>query len=319
MAAAPEAFLPELVDLRQVHAEDLEDILAEEKLSWASLLSWDFSPSADLVRRFLRIQALSGYALRHGGRYVGYVYYVSEERKGLIGDLYLLRDFATTHNEDYLLAAVLNDLAASPIINRVEAQLMMLHGPFERPMPLSAYARVYPRLFMLATTDEVSVLPAMELPVQFEAWEERRQEEMALVISAAYQGHVDSSINDQYRSYPGAKRFLHNIVQYPGCGTFNLTASLTATVGGRVAGLVLTSLVGVGSGHITQVCVTPEWKGRRLGYELLRRSMLLLADAGCEKVSLTVTASNTGAIALYQRMGFRAVRRFAAYVWDGLT
>ena len=37
----------------------------------------------------------------------------------------------------------------------------------------------------------------------------------------------------------------------------------------------------------------------------------------CERVSLTVTAGNTEAIELYQRIGFRATRRFAAYVWEG--
>jgi ribosomal protein S18 acetylase RimI-like enzyme len=42
-----------------------------------------------------------------------------------------------------------------------------------------------------------------------------------------------------------------------------------------------------------------------------------MLNHGCDRASLTVTASNTGAIQLYQRMGFRANRRFAAYVWDG--
>ena len=44
------------------------------------------------------------------------------------------------------------------------------------------------------------------------------QEEAAHVISAAYRGHVDSEINDQYRSIPGARRFVTNIVRFPGCG-----------------------------------------------------------------------------------------------------
>jgi ribosomal protein S18 acetylase RimI-like enzyme len=49
----------------------------------------------------------------------------------------------------------------------------------------------------------------------------------------------------------------------------------------------------------------------------MRTAMVAMVDDGCERTSLTVTASNSGAIQLYQRLGFRSTRRFAAYVWDG--
>ena len=52
-----------------------------------------------------------------------------------------------------------------------------------------------------------------------------------LLIAAAYKGHVDATINDQYGSVTGARRFIHNIVQYPGCGRF-----FPAVAGGGPAG-----------------------------------------------------------------------------------
>jgi ribosomal protein S18 acetylase RimI-like enzyme len=107
-------------------------------------------------------------------------------------------------------------------------------------------------------------------------------------------------------------------VQYPGCGSFFLPASLVADrADGSMAGIILASLVAADTGHITQLCVSPANKGQGVGYELLRRSLYILAQSHCERVSLTVTAGNTEAIELYQRMGFRATRRFAAYVWEG--
>jgi ribosomal protein S18 acetylase RimI-like enzyme len=318
MAAAQHAGAPELVPLKSLRAEDLDPILDEEALSWRSLLRWDFTASADLVRRFLRIHALAGYALVCGGRVAGYSYYVCEERKGLIGDLFLIRDFAATQNEDHLLGAVLNDLVCTPHLQRIETQLMMLHGPFERPIPLASFSQVFPRIFMLADLSEVTALPASNSAVHILPWNERRQDEAAQLIAAAYQGHVDSYINDQYRSFAGAKRFLLNIVQYPGCGTFFAGGSFMAEdEAGRLCGLILSSHVAGDVGHVTQVCVSPEWKGRGVGYELMRLAMIAMMDDGCDRTSLTVTASNTGAIQLYQRLGFRATRRFAAYVWDG--
>ena len=65
------------------------------------------------------------------------------------------------------------------------------------------------------------------------------------------------------------------------------------------------------------MCVTPQFKGKGCGYELLRRSLDALANAGCRAASLTVTATNTEAIALYERLGFRTVKEFSACIWEG--
>jgi ribosomal protein S18 acetylase RimI-like enzyme len=318
MAAAQHAGVPELIPLKSLRAEELSAVLDEEALAWRSLLRWDFAASAELVRRFLKIHALAGYALISDNRVAGYSYYVCEERKGLIGDLFLSRDYAITQNEDHLLGAVLNDLICTPHLQRIEAQLMLLHGPFERPMPLSGFSEVFPRIFMLADLCDVNALPPCDAAIRIVPWDERRQEEVAQLIAGAYQGHVDSRINDQYRSFAGARRFLSNIVQYPGCGRFFPGGSFLAEdASGRICGLILSSHVADDVGHITQVCVSPEWKGRRVGYALMRSAMTAMVDDGCERASLTVTASNTGAIQLYQRLGFRSTRRFAAYVGDG--
>jgi ribosomal protein S18 acetylase RimI-like enzyme len=272
------------------------------------------------VRRFVRIQALNGYALLISGRVVGYAYYVVEDRKGLIGDLYILREFSCLEYEDLLLSAILEALVVAPGVCRIEAQLMMLRGPFERPLPLSTYSRVHPRVFMLGDLADAGHLPEGKgsRDVRYRQWTELREEESAALIAAAYRGHVDATINDQYGSVSGARRFIHNIVQYPGCGSFFLPASLVADrTDGSMVGIILASLVAADTGHITQVCVSPANKGQGVGYELLRRSLYIFAQSHCERVSLTVTAGNTEAIELYQRIGFRATRRFAAYVWEG--
>jgi ribosomal protein S18 acetylase RimI-like enzyme len=195
---------------------------------------------------------------------------------------------------------------------------MMLSSPLNRSMPYPRWFRSYPRKFFEASLDAIRLLPPREPKVAILPWSESRQEDAARLIAAAYTGHVDSHINDQYRSASGARRFLTNIVQYPGCGTFFAPAAcVAAPASGRgVYGVCLTSLVAQDVGHITQICVAPAFRGTGLGYELLRRSLLALADHGCRSVSLTVTTSNASAIRLYERMGFVNRRDFAAYVWE---
>src|SRR5207302_9157636 len=130
---------------------------------------------------------------------------------------------------------------------------------------------------------------------------------------------IDSRINDQYDTVSGARRFLYNIVQYPGCGTFFKPASYVALdrESGELCGLSLSSLVAEQAGHITQICVAPSHRGSGLGDELLRQSLLELYKAGCRGATLTVTAANREAVALYERAGFAIVRRFRAFVWEG--
>lgn len=320
MAAISDAPVPHVLELRQVRPAALHRMLEEETAAWLTQLDWDFQPSADLVRRFVEMQALSGHCLMLGGQVVGYTYYVCEDRKGLIGDLYVIEEFRTPENEILLLSATLDALMKAPFIRRIESQLMMLGASMDRPLPCWRWLHVHSRLFMEADLRAAAELPPRATPeFLYQAWNERAQEEAAHLIPVAYRGHVDSQINDQYRSISGARRFLLNIVQYPGCGSFFQSGSLVALHAdtGRICGLCLTSLVAPTVGHVTQLCVEPTVKGSGVGYELLRRSLVALAGQGCEKVSLTVTAANTEAIRLYERMAFSTVRRFGAYVWEG--
>src|SRR5882672_12807208 len=108
MAALSDAPLARIVDLRQLRAGDLDLLLDEETEVWRNTLDWDFRGSAGLVRRFLDMQALNGFALLMNEHPVGYCYFVSEGRKGLIGDLYVMKEFVTVENEERLLSAVVD-------------------------------------------------------------------------------------------------------------------------------------------------------------------------------------------------------------------
>jgi ribosomal protein S18 acetylase RimI-like enzyme len=185
-------------------------------------------------------------------------------------------------------------------------------------VPFASRFKPYPRRFLEAPARQALALEARELQgIVILPWTEAQQDDSARLVAAAYRGHIDSEINDQYRSPSGSRRFLSNIVQYPGCGTFFPQASFASNgARGELCGISLASLVARDTGHITQICVAPSQRGKGIGYALLRRSMLALAAHGCRTVGLTVTSRNTSAIRLYEQMGFTERRDFAAYVWD---
>ena len=58
MAALTDAQEPSLVELSDLNAGQLEPLLAEEAIGWSEALDWDFTQSAELVKRFVTTKTL---------------------------------------------------------------------------------------------------------------------------------------------------------------------------------------------------------------------------------------------------------------------
>jgi len=298
----------------------LGPVLEEEKARWLALLHWDFSPLADLILRYASMGTLEGFALLDGDRVAGYSYHVVEGDKGLVGNFFVRDAWRSPANENLLLGAVIERLRRMPWLRRVEAQLMHLGARGSQIAPAGLAPRLYPRQFMLAPLGQPGQHSrAAPEELRFERWSGYWTEAAAALIAEAYRGHVDSLINNQYRSAAGARRFLENIIRYPGCGYFAPDASWVALDRqARVVGVCLATRIAPGSGHIAQICVLPAFQGLGAGRELLRRSLAAMRASGLAEVSLTVTSANTRAIRLYEQWGFRAIHHFDAMVWDPL-
>ncbi|HVV46640.1 MAG TPA: GNAT family N-acetyltransferase [Bryobacteraceae bacterium] len=311
----------EIVDLRRVAVRDLEPLLADEVAEWRRELAWDFEPSAALVRRYAGSGSLGGAALVVNGQVAGYGYAVLEEPRGIIGDLYLRPHVRESGAEAELFRSLLDALAATPRVSRMESQLMLTTaGTAELIRSSGRPVRTFARRLMIRD-DAQPLASSAALPegrFRFDPWEDSFLHLAGGIIAASYKGQTDSEINSQYRSPAGARRFLSNIVEFPGCGLFHTPASFVVfdRHSGEAVGMVLASFVSEEAGHISQLCVLPGLRGSGIGRELLRRSDDVLRGNGARLVSLTVTESNIGAIALYERCGFRTVRGFFAYTWE---
>jgi ribosomal protein S18 acetylase RimI-like enzyme len=230
------------------------------------------------------------------------------------------KSLRTVERENLLIASALEAVMDCPAVTRIESQLMMLRHDQVRPTPRADCLSVFERNFMRIDLKNAALGKGnVRRPMYMEKWSDHYHDAAAQLIAEAYAGHIDSRINDQYRTSAGARRFLHNIVQYPGCGAFYRPASVAAFEGvsGRLCGISLASLVTPETGHVTQICVSPAVRGTGIGYELLRQSLATLRDMGCKSASLTVTAANEDAVELYERVGFETIRRFSAFVWEG--
>ncbi len=76
-----------------------------------------------------------------------------------------------------------------------------------------------------------------------------------------------------------------------------------------------TAVTGVRDAYIGQVGTRRPYRGRGAANALLLRMLAAAAEEGYRTASLGVDADNpTGALGLYERLGFKVTRRATAYV-----
>lgn len=313
----------EILDLRHFSAASLKPLLNAESRVWSQRLEWDYRPSATLLLQYLDSRILPGFVAVENGRVSGYVFCVYEDHKAVVGDVFAIlpqqTGMTSVDIESQLLTNLIELLQNSPGVDRIESQLL-LHpdGELARPF-LTAGFSVHKRLFM--RRDLMGIAPSpLALPADLELrpWREGDFNEAARLISASYSGHLDSFINDQYRSTTGSLRFLHNIVRFPGCGYFDGAASRILFRRGtnEFVGLALCSRVREDVAHVTQLCVAKEERGKGLGRLLIEHAAANLKTQGFRVLTLTVTEKNENAVALYRRSNFQITHDFDAMLWE---
>jgi ribosomal protein S18 acetylase RimI-like enzyme len=316
----------EILDLRHFSAKQLRPLLEEEADVWLRRLRWDYRGSTDLLLQYLDSRILPGFVALDRGRVCGYTFCVYEGTKAVIGDLYALASHSTPLAVCHSLARhLLETLEASPDIARIEAQLLLfdtgsLRRIFANPASGSTFS-AFPRLFLEHTLPPPRLVPAPTAAppnLEFHAWNANLYQPAAELILASYVGHVDSTINDQYRTLAGSLRFLHNIVRFPGCGVFDPQTSwaLRERSTNALVAVILCSRVCPDVAHITQLCVAPAFRGRRLGRALLDFCTRRMSSQRYRALTLTVTEANAPAVNLYKAAGFTTRHRFDALVLD---
>ena len=331
----------EVLDLRHFAAPLLRPLLEAEGDLWRRRLHWDYRTSAKLLMQYLDSHMLPGYVAMEAGQVMGYAFCVYEESKAVIGDVFALagRHADATPGEtrsgeevvfepepqpardveQMLLKHLFETLQNSPHVDRIESQLLLHPSGSHTEGFQRAGFEIYRRLFMVQQLAGVWNMPRPVLPMDLElrSWRDEDLNAAGRLIAEAYMGHPDSLINDQYRSANGSLRFLHNIVRYSGCGTFSPQVShvICHRASRELVALVLGSRVSTQSGHITQLCVRPQFRRRGLARLLLAIAATCFFRQGVTEISLTVTEANRNAIDLYRQEGYECEHTFDAAVW----
>ena len=141
--------------------------------------------------------------------------------------------------------------------------------------------------------------------VEVRGFESGDVEQWLLVNNLAFDGHPE---NGNWTAEVFAQRRATD--------WFDAEGFRTAWDGGRMAAFNWTKVHPDGVGEIYVIAVHPEYQGLGLGKAIaLDGLQYLYEQRGCRTASLYVDSSNTGAIALYERLGFALDHTDRAFSW----
>jgi ribosomal protein S18 acetylase RimI-like enzyme len=137
----------------------------------------------------------------------------------------------------------------------------------------------------------------------------------AEIVYRSHVGSIDAALNLTYATPSSCRSFVDTLVLRAGCGRFDAEASRLVEGPTGAAGVLLASRLAGTNGHVCQVSVVPEAQGQGFGQALMLTALRAFDRQGLSTATLSVTADNEPAHHLYELLGFRVHREFAAHAW----
>lgn len=156
-------------------------------------------------------------------------------------------------------------------------------------------------------------IPVPLLPAGYDLtpWDESLLEAHAETKYQCFRFEIDANVFPCLGDREGCRRLMQEISRRESF-VRESTWLLVHVRPGEAAGEFCGTIQGLADaddfGSIQNLGVTPRHRGRGLGSCLLYRSLAGFRSAGLRRATLEVTAQNSGAVRLYQRIGFRTVK-----------
>ncbi len=297
----------------------MEALLDEQCAEWLDLFRWDYAGPSSLILDVVKQRDLTGFVAVEGGATVGITFYVVEDNRCSIGDIYVSKPWRGLGADRHLAQAILDKLDRLPRLRRVESQCVGVGNSSATELFLARGFERLDRNYMMARLSPDFAGRGLSLPgLSTRGWREEDFASAARIIHRSYRGEYDSRINSQYQTEEGCAELLSILTEHVWCGEFLPEVSRVAVdsaTGNRV-GVLIASEIADGAGHIGQISILPAYQGRGLGRAMIEMVIIELAEQGYETASLAVTAANTSALHLYETCGFRTIHEFPVFYRD---
>lgn len=307
--------------LISVDPYQLSGLLAEERQDWIEALNWDPYDAQQLLLKYVGQRMLPGLAAFDGQRLVGYTYYLTRNRVGVIGTLYFSRSYRQSGLAHDLLSETMTCLRDLAVVDRIETQIFPF-GVDLVPIFRNSGFQFYRRHYLCKDLTAAPAAPPHDRTknrgdFHLIPWRPQYMEKSAMIIQAGYTSSIDLEICREYGSYESCLTFIRNLTSNPGCGTFLPTASFVAVDSNQLlSGVLMASRLLPTTALIAQIAVLPGYQGCGFGAALMDCSLGSLRQMGYTQVCLSVSEENERAFHWYRQLGFEPRRELLAFVWS---
>jgi mycothiol synthase len=145
--------------------------------------------------------------------------------------------------------------------------------------------------------------------LEFEPYSAANHQRLKDVVRCTYQGSLDCPEIDGLRD-------IDDVLEgYRATGVFDPSHWLLVCRDGEDIGcLLLADEPSLGHWELVYLGIVPTWRGQKIGFKAVRHALCRAAEAGRERVVLSVDARNEPAIQMYQRAGFTAWERRPVFI-----
>jgi ribosomal protein S18 acetylase RimI-like enzyme len=309
---SPGAFVP----IGSAPRSDLARLFDEEGAMWVRDLRWSFTPTRHRLEAALDEGTLRGLVASDAEGACAYATYAIDGGNGIVGSVFASARARGKGMEETLVQRILNRLhSLQPSV--IDCQTLFSSEPSLRAPFAERGFESAGRIFMVLERAEWLRTRA-EAPSPRASTPTKRVH-LASLARLVYDAHLEThrlDASSSFDSLESCERILRQIVLDEVCGPFDADGSRRIEEnGGLVAACLLTwPLPGVA--HVSEVATARLQRRKGLARQCLAESLeRAFGVGGASSATLSVTASNDAALALYGSMGFVPLVRYESHVW----
>jgi GNAT superfamily N-acetyltransferase len=295
----------------------LGGLFDEEASLWARDLLWNFDPTRRRLEAALDERTLRGFVANDHEGACAYATYAIDGDRGIVGSCFALPRARAKGFEAMLTQRILDRLLAErPRL--IDCQTLFSSAPdLVEPFASRGFASA-PRVYMtlsradwLATRQEARPMRSHPLPGH-----RNDLRPLARVIHEAHAENHGMDASSSFDTLESCERILSQIVLDEVCGPFDPHASRRLEEKGRLVATCIVTWPHHGVAHVSEVATAPSHRRLGLARLCLEESLREAFErSGATAATLSVTASNTAARALYESSGFVPRVSYESHVW----
>jgi ribosomal-protein-alanine N-acetyltransferase len=296
----------------------LGPLLDEEAAMWGRDLMWSFTPSRQRLESALAEGTVHGFVAMDDLGPCAYATYSNHEDQGVIGSFFSAPRSRGLGLEDEIIRRILGRLLDPPP-RLVDCQTLFSSKPDLREPFASSGFESATRLYMSLdreTWEAKAAEKRVDLPRRTSRPTHRLDiRGLAKLIFEAHEPTRALDASSSFDTLDSCTRILRQIILDEVCGPFDSMGSRRIEAAGTALAACLLTWPMKDVAHISEVATAPHVRRQGLARQCLTESLESAFGRGqATRATLSVTASNHKAIALYESFGFVPRVRYESHV-----